>query len=97
LFRVCQEALNNIVKHSGATAAWLDLTRDSTHVRLVIRDNGKGFEPAAASPTVAGDGFGLMGMTERARMMGGDLTVESAPGKGTTVTIVVPCSATGEV
>lgn len=95
LFRVCQEGLNNIVKHSGATAAWLELTRESTHVRLVIRDNGKGFEPAAARPTAAGDGFGLMGMTERARMMGGDLTVESAPGRGTTITIVVPFSTTG--
>lgn len=95
LFRVCQEGLNNIVKHSGATAAWLELTRESTHVRLVIRDNGKGFEPAAARPTAAGDGFGLMGMTERARMMGGDLTVESAPGRGTTIEIVVPFSTTG--
>ncbi len=95
LFRVCQEGLNNIVKHSGATAAWLELTRESRHVRLVIRDNGKGFEPTAARPTSAGDGFGLMGMTERARMMGGDLTVESAPGRGTTITIVVPYSMTG--
>lgn len=90
LFRVFQEGLNNIVKHSGASEAWLDMTREATYVRLTIRDNGRGFDPGAVTPTVAGDGFGLMGMTERARMMGGDLKIESAPGRGTTVTILVP-------
>jgi signal transduction histidine kinase/ligand-binding sensor domain-containing protein len=95
LFRVCQEGLNNVVKHSGATTLWVELTREATSVRLTIRDDGKGFEPGAAVPTTKGGGFGLMGMTERARMMGGDLTVVSAPGKGTTVTIVVPCTTTG--
>lgn len=90
LFRVFQEGLNNIVKHSGASAAWLDLAHDSAHVRLTIRDNGKGFEPGAVAPTTAGEGFGLMGMTERTRMMGGDLAIESAPGRGTTIRIVVP-------
>ncbi len=94
LFRVCQEGLNNIVKHAQASAVWVDLTQDSSHVRLTIRDNGRGFQPGAVTPTAVGDGFGLMGMTERARMMGGDLTIESAPGRGTTLTVVVPCSTT---
>jgi signal transduction histidine kinase/ligand-binding sensor domain-containing protein len=90
LFRVAQEGLNNVVKHSGATSASIDLTLEPAHVRLTIEDNGKGFEPDDVSPTSAGDGFGLVGMAERARMMGGDLTITSAPGRGTTVAIIVP-------
>jgi len=96
LFRVFQEGLNNVVKHSGASAAWLELIEDPTGIRLTIRDNGKGFDPAAVTPTSSGDGFGLMAMTERARMMGGALRVESAPGRGTTLTIVVPNVPAGE-
>jgi signal transduction histidine kinase len=90
LFRVAQEGLNNVVKHSGATTASLDVTLEPAHVRLTIQDNGKGFEPRDISPTSAGDGFGLVGMAERARMMGGDLTITSAPGRGTTIIIIVP-------
>lgn len=90
LFRVVQEGLNNVVKHSGATSAALEMTRDGAHVRLTIRDNGTGFDPGAVAPTEAGHGFGLVGMSERTRMMGGNLTIDSAPGHGTTLTIVVP-------
>lgn len=90
LFRVAQEGLNNVVKHSGATSASIDVTLEPAHVRLTIADNGKGFEPGDISPTSAGDGFGLVGMAERARMMGGNLTVTSSPGRGTTIMISVP-------
>jgi len=90
LFRVAQEGLNNVVKHSGATTASIDVTLEPAHVRLTIEDNGKGFDPGDVSPTSAGDGFGLVGMAERARMMGGDLTITSAPGRGTTIMISVP-------
>lgn len=51
LFRVAQEGLNNVVKHSGATNASLDLTLEPAHVRLAIQDNGKGFDPGEISPT----------------------------------------------
>ncbi len=91
LFRIVQEGLNNVVKHSGATSASIDLTLDTAQVRLTIRDNGRGFVTDTVTPAVTGDGFGLMGMSERTRMMGGAMTLESAPGHGTTVTIVVPC------
>ncbi len=90
LFRVAQEGLNNVVKHSGAREAWLEITRDSAHVRLTLRDNGKGFVPGSTTPTVATGGFGLVGMAERAKMMGGEMTIDSAPGKGTTIIITVP-------
>jgi signal transduction histidine kinase/ligand-binding sensor domain-containing protein len=90
LFRVAQEGLNNVVKHSGATRASIEVTLEPAHVRLTIQDNGKGFDPGDVSPTSAGDGFGLVGMAERARMMGGDLTITSAPGRGTTIMISVP-------
>jgi signal transduction histidine kinase len=92
LFRVLQEGLNNVVKHSGATSALVELTLEPSHVRLTICDNGKGFAPGSVTPTVAGHGFGLVGMQERARMMGGELTIDSEPGHGTTITIVVPTS-----
>ncbi len=92
LFRVLQEGLNNVVKHSEATNALVELAREPSHVRLTICDNGKGFAPGAVTPTVAGHGFGLVGMQERARMMGAELTVDSEPGHGTTITIVVPAS-----
>lgn len=92
LFRVVQEGLNNIVKHSAATSASLELVLEPTQVRVRIQDNGKGFVPASVTPSVAGDGFGLVGMTERAKMMGGEMTIDSAPGKGTTITITVPAT-----
>lgn len=92
LFRVVQEGLNNIVKHSGATAACLDMAPEHDSLRVTLRDNGRGFEPARVAPAEPGHGFGLVGMSERTRMMGGTLTVESAPARGTTITIVVPCA-----
>lgn len=93
VFRVAQEGLNNIVKHSGARTAAFDLALDAGRVRLTMRDDGKGFDPDAVTPTTAGDGFGLVGMQERARMMGGDMTIVSAPGQGTTIRIVIPITA----
>lgn len=90
LFRVAQEGLNNVVKHSRATEASIEVTLEPARIRMTIQDNGRGFDPDEISPTSAGDGFGLVGMAERTRMMGGDLTIESAPGRGTTITISVP-------
>jgi len=90
LFRVAQEGLNNVVKHSRATKASIEVTLEPAQIRVTILDNGRGFDPGEISPTSAGDGFGLVGIAERTRMMGGDLTIESAPGRGTTITIIVP-------
>lgn len=90
LFRVMQEALNNIVKHSRATLATIEMAFDDAGLWLTIEDNGRGFEPKSVTPSSPDHGFGLVGISERARMMGGDVTIRSAPGRGTTITVVVP-------
>jgi two-component system, NarL family, sensor histidine kinase LiaS len=86
LFRVAQEALANVAKHSGAGHAGVDLIYGEDAVRLRITDDGRGFDPAEAS----GEGFGLQSMSDRLAGIGGRVDIESAPGEGTTVTCVCP-------
>jgi two-component system, NarL family, sensor histidine kinase UhpB len=89
IYRVVQEALSNTAQHSGATFVDFDLRVFPSHgVELRVRDNGKGFEIAGA-PDGAG-GIGLSGMAERARLVGGELTVSSSPGSGTRVRLYIP-------
>ncbi len=89
LYRVAQEALNNVVKHSGATKSRIALKREGASVRLTVVDNGRGFQQhtAKASETsgVSRPGLGLNGMAERVRLLGGTLVIRSAPEQGTTV------------
>ncbi|HSK99286.1 MAG TPA: histidine kinase [Rubrobacteraceae bacterium] len=85
LFRVAQEALSNVARHSGADHAEVDLAYDAGSARLRIADNGRGFDPAAP-----GEGFGLQSMRERLASLGGRASVESAPGKGTRVECACP-------
>ncbi|NUR91986.1 MAG: sensor histidine kinase [Nonomuraea sp.] len=85
LFRVAQEALANVAKHAGASRTALTLSYTDEVVMLDIRDDGRGFEPQAAT-----DGFGLEGMRRRARGLGGTLEVESEPGRGSAVAAIVP-------
>jgi two-component system sensor histidine kinase UhpB len=90
LFRIAQEALNNVVKHAEATRATVSLDIDATSVRLVITDDGRGFIPPAAGDSIADEPrWGLLSMTERARAVGGRLTVESQPGHGTRIIVEV--------
>jgi signal transduction histidine kinase len=86
VFRVCQEALNNVFKHSGARAASVSLSQDHGTLLLEVRDDGQGFEQG--DPTRA-DAFGLRGMFERASALGATLEVHSAPGAGTTVRLAM--------
>jgi two-component system NarL family sensor kinase len=86
LYRIAQQALANVTRHARASYAALRLEGDSQRVRLRVEDDGSGFDPAA----VRAGHFGLIGMSERARLLGGTLTVESSPGRGTTVDVVVP-------
>ncbi len=89
LYRIVQESLNNIVKHAEATEAQVIIKRHDQAVQVIVGDNGKGFAPEALEVkdgnASARRGFGLIGIAERARMLGGDLTVQSAPNRGTIV------------
>ena len=87
LYRIVQESLNNIVKHSDATAASLRITRGARHVSIQIQDNGKGFDRAAQA--AGAGGFGLTGIAERARILGGKETIRSAPHEGTTIILEI--------
>jgi signal transduction histidine kinase/ligand-binding sensor domain-containing protein len=84
LFRIMQEALNNIVKHSGATDASATIKRSEHEMLMVIEDNGRGFETHPSEGN-NGRGLGLAGLAERARMLTGNLVVQSAIGQGTSV------------
>jgi two-component system, NarL family, sensor histidine kinase LiaS len=86
IFRVAQEALANVAKHSGAGSVEVDLIYASGSMTLRVADDGRGFDPAK-NP---GEGFGLQSMHERLEKLGGRVEVESAPGKGTRVTCVCP-------
>jgi signal transduction histidine kinase/ligand-binding sensor domain-containing protein len=92
LYRVVQECVNNVLKHSAATYCWFTIKRIATGAQIVCKDNGKGFDPEATSPE---NGVGLIGMAERVRMLGGRYTRESAPGKGVTIRITIGAKARG--
>ena len=90
LFRVAQEALGNVVKHSQAKSAEVQLGANSNGVSLRVADDGKGFVP---NDTNRRGGLGLIGMTERLRLVGGRLSVKSDPIQGTTILAEVPLCA----
>ncbi len=81
LFRIAQESLQNVSRHSGANEAWVMLDMSGSVVRLSVRDDGHGFDEATVTP----EHFGLAIMRERAADAGVDVSVESEPGRGTTV------------
>jgi signal transduction histidine kinase len=89
LYRLVQEALTNVVKHSGAERVSVLLTRRDGGVRAVVEDDGRGFSPS----DVRADALGLVGMRERLALLGGTLAVESEPGAGTAVVAYVPLPA----
>jgi signal transduction histidine kinase len=89
LFRIAQEALRNVVKHSGATAAQMELTGEGDAIDLVVFDSGRGF--SADSATVAA-GLGLVSMRERLRLVRGQLSIESSG--GTRIHVRVPLHTT---
>jgi len=91
LYRIAQEALNNALKHAGATTVTVHIRAEDHQAVLEVSDNGRGFNPAAVSNC---GGMGLVSMDERARRLGGTLSVSSAPGQGTTVRAGVPTDKT---
>jgi len=94
VYRIVQEAVSNVVKHSGATEAVVVIKKRETSVSLSVRDNGHGFDVASARSSQTSEfGFGLSGITERVRMLGGNFTIHSTPGEGTNLTVEVPISS----
>ncbi|MGE5493314.1 MAG: PAS domain S-box protein [Actinomycetota bacterium] len=86
LFRIVQESLGNVARHSGADRAEVFLEREGTDLVLRVRDKGKGFDPLAPRPKT----FGLLGIWERSVMLGGHLDIRSAPGQGTEIILRFP-------
>ncbi|MFL5924636.1 MAG: GAF domain-containing protein [Gaiellaceae bacterium] len=86
IYRIVQEALTNVVKHSRAQRVSVLLTRSDGRIKAVIEDDGQGFDPGAGT----GDGVGLIGMRERIELLDGTLTIESSERSGTTVAVEVP-------
>jgi signal transduction histidine kinase len=89
LLRIAQESLTNVIKHSGATIVKIELDYGPQSIVLQISDNGHGFEQAKTVGPGEGH-FGLLGISERAKRLGAELSVNSEPGKGTTVRVKVP-------
>ena len=89
LFRIVQESLLNVRKHAAAKRATVSLSRQAGEIRLVVSDDGDGFDPDAVAP----GHFGLLTMRERAEAAGGRLEVESAWGAGTRVIVLIPVGA----
>ncbi|MDW8060910.1 MAG: ATP-binding protein [Thermomicrobium sp.] len=91
-FRVVQEALHNVQRHSHARHCWLTISAHPSEIVIEVTDDGQGFRPEAVVPTSSG-GFGLQGMRERAELVGGQLDIQSRPGQGTTIRLRLPLAA----
>jgi len=87
IFRIFQETLTNVVRHANATKLKASLKKEAGRIVLRIRDNGTGIEKKQISDPGA---FGLIGMRERARFLGGEVRISGTPGKGTTVAVSIP-------
>jgi signal transduction histidine kinase len=93
LYRIIQECLNNLVKHSQARTALIELKRGLRVLELAIADDGCGFNPAAEASPAHSHGLGLMTLVERARALGGLAVIHSRPGGGTRLDISVPIAS----
>lgn len=90
VFRILQEALTNVARHAHAGAVRITLGERGNVIYLSIKDNGRGITPAESSSV---DAIGLLGMRERARLLGGRMTIAGVPGRGTTVEVRIPAAA----
>jgi signal transduction histidine kinase len=94
LFRITQEALHNIEKHAEAASATVELTFTADAVQLVVSDDGRGWQPPARVAELAGAGkLGILGMKERAQLVGGRFDVQAAEGQGSRITVTVDTGA----
>ena len=91
LYRIAQEALQNVMKHASAERVTLRLSAQDGRVQLMVEDDGRGFAPAQTTRNRSGDpAYGLVGMRERAELVGASLEITSTPGSGTRVLVEVP-------
>ncbi len=95
LYRVTQEALNNVARHSRASRVGVVLLRQREAVTLLVEDDGRGFDPAGVNSDTGG-GLGLTGMRERITLCGGSFAVESSHGAGTTIRVRIPLDGGGK-
>ena len=86
IFRIVQESLTNVARHAAASEVTVCLAHVTDGIRLAVRDNGRGFDPATAGR----DSFGLLGIRERALLLGATTAIDSAPGAGTMVSMAIP-------
>ncbi|HHW17517.1 MAG TPA: PAS domain S-box protein [Firmicutes bacterium] len=90
-FRIAQEALANAVKHSGASLVTFNLEFSAEHLKITVQDNGKGFDPPSSPGSLVRAGqMGLVGMFERAELLGASIDLKSKPGTGTSLEVVIP-------
>jgi two-component system, NarL family, sensor kinase len=90
IFRVLQEGLNNVVKHSGQGEAQVSIAGGNAGLQLEIADSGHGFDPAMALKSSGGAGVGLRGIRDRVELFGGRFTIESSPGRGSRLRVTLP-------
>ena len=90
VYRIVQEVVSNIIRHSGATEAAVVIKKRPTSISLSIRDNGKGFDAARLFNQPHEVGYGLSGIAERVRILGGTLAIDSRPGEGTNAAVEIP-------
>jgi signal transduction histidine kinase len=93
-FRVAQEAFTNVIRHAQARVVAVELSQADGILQLVVSDDGHGFDvPAARNRATHGASQGLLSMQERVALAGGDLEIDSAPGRGTTIRARLPLAA----
>jgi signal transduction histidine kinase len=96
-FRIIQEALTNAARHAQATQVKVALSIGPQHAELTVHDNGIGFDVSSTQQSaIAGGGFGLLGMQERAQLVGGAMQITSTPGTGTLIAARFPLPVVAE-
>lgn len=91
IFRLVQEGLTNVFKHAGASRVWVKVeTAGGKEIKVQVKDDGSGFDPAEVKPGAAGTKFGLVAMRERTELLGGTMEIQSAPGQGTKLNFLFP-------
>ncbi len=90
VFRIVQEALRNVRRHSGASRVLVRAAQHASQIELVVEDDGSGFNVLGVTSDYPRRGMGLAGMRERAKAIGGEVGIDSQPGQGTCITLTVP-------